>query len=76
MVNKIYYTQQAGIFPGHLFNPGINRWGQKVFTTVNPLQGWNGMHGASLADIGVYYYHMQYKYKGETGGRYYPGEIV
>lgn len=44
-----------------------NRWGQKVFTTANPLLGWNGMHGASLADIGVYYYYMQYKYKGEAG---------
>ena len=43
-----------------------NRWGQQVFTTTNPLEGWNGMQGASLSDIGVYYYYIQYTYKGES----------
>lgn len=43
-----------------------NRWGQQVFTATNPLQGWNGMHGADIADMGTYYYYIQYKYKGET----------
>lgn len=43
-----------------------NRWGQQVFTTTNPLEGWNGMQGASLSDIGVYYYYIQYTYNGES----------
>lgn len=43
-----------------------NRWGERVYTTNDPAQGWNGMQGASLADIGIYFYQIQYKYKGEN----------
>ncbi len=43
-----------------------NRWGERVYTTNDPAQGWNGMQGASLADIGIYFYQIQYKYKSES----------
>ena len=42
-----------------------NRWGQLVFTGTNPHEGWNGMQGASLVDLGVYFYYIQYKYNGK-----------
>lgn len=42
-----------------------NRWGQLVFSTTNPLQGWNGMQGASLSDVGVYFYQLQYSLNNE-----------
>lgn len=38
----------------------FNRWGQEVFHTQNPATGWNGMHGAHLADVGTYYYYIEY----------------
>lgn len=42
-----------------------NRWGQLIYTGTNPREGWNGMHGASLADLGVYFYYIQYRYQGK-----------
>lgn len=37
-----------------------NRWGQQVFSTQDISIGWNGMHGASIADVGTYYYYIKY----------------
>lgn len=42
-----------------------NRWGEQVFVTANPLHGWNGMQGASLSDVGVYFYQIQYTLNNE-----------
>ncbi len=48
------------IYPhGYVFSV-YNRWGQQVFVTTDINSGWNGMHGASLADIGVYYWYINY----------------
>lgn len=38
-----------------------NRWGQPVFTTTDMNAGWDGMHGASLADLGVYNWYIRYR---------------
>lgn len=38
----------------------FNRWGQAVYAAENNIQGWNGMHGASLADVGTYFYYIEY----------------
>ncbi len=38
----------------------FNRWGQEVFTTQDIQKGWDGMHGAHLADVGTYYYLVEY----------------
>lgn len=38
----------------------FNRWGQEVFYTTDPRKGWNGMHGADIADVGTYYYFVEY----------------
>ncbi|MCB0699233.1 MAG: gliding motility-associated C-terminal domain-containing protein [Chitinophagaceae bacterium] len=40
----------------------FNRWGQVVFSTTNPAEGWNGMFNASFADIGVYFYQIRFTY--------------
>jgi gliding motility-associated-like protein len=37
-----------------------NRWGQKLFETNNPNEGWNGTHGGKNDPQGVYVYYIQF----------------
>lgn len=34
----------------------FNRWGQCLFTSTNPAEGWDGKHGGKFVPAGVYYY--------------------
>jgi len=53
--------------PKGIINPNgyslniYNRWGQLVFITTDITKGWNGMHNASHADVGVYNWHIRYR---------------
>lgn len=42
-----------------------NRWGQEVFTTTNPDEGWDGQFQGQDAQAGVYVYLV--RYRSETG---------
>ncbi len=37
-----------------------NRWGQRIFYSVNPELGWNGTYNDKPADMGTYYYYIRY----------------
>ena len=37
-----------------------NRWGQKLFETNNPLEGWDGTYKGVRAELGTYYYYIKY----------------
>lgn len=37
-----------------------DRWGQKVFETVNPQVGWDGKYNGADQDLGTYYYFIRY----------------
>jgi len=37
-----------------------NRYGQRVFFTKNVEEGWDGFFNAKPADVGVYYYYVNY----------------
>lgn len=37
----------------------FNRWGEKVFETINPETGWNGIYKNQPADAGTYYYYIR-----------------
>lgn len=39
----------------------FNRWGQMVFESFDAGKKWNGMFNGLPADIGVYYYHLQFE---------------
>lgn len=39
-------------FECHIFN----KWGQEVFSTTDPAQGWNGKYKGKYVTPGVYYY--------------------
>lgn len=38
----------------------FNRWGQKIFESRDPLQGWNGSFAGKDCDIGHYAYSIQF----------------
>ncbi len=48
--------QKIGIFK--IFN----RFGQEVFSTTNPDQGWDGTYSGKAGDAGTYYYLIQLHY--------------
>lgn len=39
-----------------------NRWGQLVFRTQDPNEGWNGKTRQEMAQAGVYVYWMRYRF--------------
>ncbi len=44
-----------------------NRWGQKIFETKDPLEGWDGDYMGKPAELGVYVVHISYTAKSESG---------
>jgi gliding motility-associated-like protein len=38
----------------------FNRWGQEIFSTENPNEGWDGDHLNRRAPMGVYTYVINY----------------
>jgi gliding motility-associated-like protein len=47
-----------------------NRWGQEVFRSDNPNEGWGGQYKGSPAKAGVYAYYLTYSVKsGQTRQR-------
>lgn len=64
---------------GHIFKPVsrfteifdyefyvMNRWGQKIYSTNNAEEGWDGTYKAEPAEAGVYMYHLKYRPRGEA----------
>lgn len=45
-----------------------NRWGQELFHSTDPSEGWDGHHNGSSVPTGVYYYVI--KAKGSDGQKY------
>ncbi len=43
----------------------FNRWGEIVFDTTDPMQGWDGSHEGVSQDMGTYYYIVKFKCNGE-----------
>lgn len=47
-----------------------NRYGEQVFSSVTPQDGWDGRYKGSLCDMGTYMYRVEYS----AGGRKYEGK--
>lgn len=58
----------------HYYFAIYNRFGNKVFSTYNPNDCWNGQYKYKDADVGVYFYYLQ----GETpcGQLFKKGDIM
>jgi gliding motility-associated-like protein len=50
-INCLYRSYQLALF---------NRYGQKIFTSNDPDQGWDGTFENRDADAGVYFYTLKY----------------
>ena len=56
------------ICPVEIFQLSIyNRYGEKFFYSTNPTVGWNGEYKGKTADVGTYFYYIQYKSKTNAG---------
>lgn len=53
-----------------------NRWGQLVFQTQDPNQGWNGKSRQQAAQAGVYIYWVRYRFSYATEAELTKGEFV
>jgi gliding motility-associated-like protein len=51
-----------------------NRWGQIVFETTEPANGWNGTINGQLQNVGVYAWRCNFKKSGSS--RYMNGTVV
>ncbi len=52
----------------------FNRWGELVFYTNNAAEGWSGYYKKQKAEVGVYYYQIQFNHLGES--KLMKGDIV
>ncbi len=39
----------------------FNRWGRQVFQSMDVHKGWDGMYQSAMADLGTYYYQVQWE---------------
>ena len=39
----------------------MDRWGKRVFETVNQHEGWDGSYNSEPQDLGTYQYYLRYK---------------
>jgi gliding motility-associated-like protein len=43
-----------------------DRWGEEVFSTKNLKEGWDGTFKGEKAEVGTYYYYIEYdSFKGK-----------
>jgi gliding motility-associated-like protein len=53
-----------------------NRWGQKVFSTSNKDEGWDGSFNSQPQDMGVYFYNIIVSRAGYSNNQIYKGEVT
>ncbi len=58
-VNRIFKPILRNPNPNDYQMTVFNRWGQHVFSTNDPEQGWDGFHLGKLAPQGVYAYYIK-----------------
>lgn len=64
-LNDIFKIQNIGFRKLLLFQV-FDRWGNKLFDTVNPDEGWDGSYKGKSADIGTYYYIIKLGYPNDV----------
>ncbi len=50
-------TEDVSLFQFSIFN----RWGQMIFETDNPFEGWDGKYSGNTSPMGVYTYKVTYR---------------
>jgi len=60
--NKVFMPINAFVDANSYLFVIYNRWGQVVFSTSNPYQGWDGTYKGQECPSGVYSYRLKYRY--------------
>lgn len=58
-INDLF--QIVGKIPGQYSLTILNRWGNTVYYSENPAQGWDGSSGNSLCEDGVYFWELSWQ---------------
>lgn len=43
----------------------FNRWGQRVYSTTNPYEGWDGKFNGNKSGMDTYFYMIRFNYRGQ-----------
>ncbi len=54
----------------------FNRFGQRVFSSANPEEGWNGLYGQKPVDAGTYFYEIRYTAGTGNHIHYHKGDVI
>ena len=54
----------------------VNRWGQKIFESFDPMKGWDGTINAKAAESGTYIWFCDYANKNKPGILHLKGTVV
>ncbi len=66
-INRIFLPIVKNVEPSSYLFTIYNRWGQLVFETNDPSQGWDGSRNGSISPGGIYAYLVTYSdYNGNT----------
>jgi len=60
--NDVFHPLMRGVDPANYTLQIFNRWGQMIFETTDPLQGWNGYYKDKLAPQDVYVWRVTGKF--------------
>ncbi len=58
-LNDVFKIENFGYERIKEFNV-FNRWGERVFQTLDGTKGWDGTYKGHPADVGTYYYYIAY----------------
>jgi gliding motility-associated-like protein len=58
-MNDVFRTMNSDLTKYRLLI--FNRWGEKVFESEDPADGWDGRFKGFPQDIGVYVYQIEYQ---------------
>ncbi len=54
----------------------FNRWGQEVFSSSDPMRGWDGTRNGQPQNLGTYLYRSRYRLDGEDEPREVNGQFA
>ncbi len=58
------FRAETNLRPSYFELKIYNRWGQLIFSSKDPAQGWDGTMGGKRTDSGVFVYHASYEIRG------------
>lgn len=60
----IFFRAETNLRPAFFELKVYNRWGQLIFSSNDPSQGWDGTIRGKRSDSGVFVYHASYMIRG------------